>query len=307
MKILLHLKSGAVSSFKSWKGILIIWLVTFVMIGIIAASAKSGLKSMIGSSMITELLRDSVNADVLTDLRDGLMVLLPSVTKGLGLLILITFITNAFFSAGLFNILGKKCSSKSLSCFLSGGASNFWSVLVINLIVTMIFIVIALLVGGIPALIVSKSGSGNPEPGALGRTIRMSFILMALLLPFVLLIADYARAWQTGNNPKKPFRAIGVGFAMTFGKFSISYPVMLILIIIQSVFGVFIVSKLLGSKPLTGGGVFLLFLVSQIFFIIKLFLRAWRYGSVTSMLETETIKVSPGQSEQVAEPLSDQV
>jgi len=308
MKILSHLKSGALRSVKSWKGILIIWFLIFVMIGILAASAKSGLKSMIGSSMITELLRDTVNADVLTDLKEGLSVLIASVTKGFILLILFTFIANAFFSGGLFNILSKKCSRKSLSCFLSGGASNFWSVLVINLIVSLIFIAVASIIGGILALIVSKSGGGNPEPGAMSKAIRFSIIIVALLLPVLLLVADYARAWLIGNDSKKPFSAIGAGFVMTFKKCVLSYLVMIILIIIQAGFGVLVVSKLMGSKPSTGGGVFLLFLISQILFIIRLFLRTWRYGSVTSLLEeTQTTAVSQGQSEPVAEPLSDQV
>ncbi len=308
MKILSHLKIGALSSVKSWKGIIFIWFLIFVMIGILAASAKSGMKSMIGSSMITELLKDTLNVDVLADLNEKISVLLASLTKGFILLIMFSFLANAFFSGGLFNILSRKCKRKSLSCFLSGGASNFWSVLVINLIVSLIFIAVISIIGIIPAFIVSKSGSGNPEPGAMSRSIRISMIIMALLIPVLLLVADYARAWLTVNDSKKPFKAIGTGFAMTFRKFASSYPAMIILILIQSAFGWLVISKLIGSKPSTGGGVFLLFLISQVLFIIRLFLRAWRYGTVISMMEeTPTTEASQDRSEPVAVPLSDQV
>ena len=306
MKILSHLKSGALRSLKTWKSILIIWFIFFVLIGIIAASAKSGLKSMIGSSMITELLEDTINADVIADLRDGLSVLVTSVTKGFFLLIMVTFIANAFFSGGLFNILRKECSRKSLICFFKGGVSNFRAVLVINIIVSLIFIAVVSIIGGIPAMIASKSGSGNPEPGTLGKTIRISMVIVALLLPVLLLVADYARAWLTGNDSKKPFSAIGKGFTMTFKTFVLSYPVMMILIITQALFGFVAVSKLIGATPSGGGGVFLLFLISQLLFIIRLFLRTWRYGSITSMLEgTAATMVAQDQSEQVAEPLLD--
>ena len=177
-----------------------------------------------------------------------------------------------------------------------------------DLIVSLIFIAAISIIGVIPALIVSKSGSGNPVPGAMSKSIRISLIIMALLIPVLLLVVDYARAWLTGNDSKKPFKAIGAGFALTFRKFLLSYPVMMILIIIQAGFGWIVVSKLLGSKPSTGGGVFLLFLISQVLFIIRLFLRAWRYGSVTSMLEdSKATEASQDQSEPVAVPLSDQV
>jgi hypothetical protein len=44
--------------------------------------------------------------------------------------------------------------------------------------------------------------------------------------------------------------------------------------------------KIVGNfKPVTGGGIFLLFLLSQLLFIIKLLLRVCRYGSVTAMFE----------------------
>jgi membrane protein YdbS with pleckstrin-like domain len=60
---------------------------------------------------------------------------------------------------------------------------------------------------------------------------------------------------------------------------------MAVVLIVQILFGWLIFSIIPGMRPASGGGVFLLFLLSQILFIIKLMLRAWRYGSVTSMLE----------------------
>jgi hypothetical protein len=58
---------------------------------------------------------------------------------------------------------------------------------------------------------------------------------------------------------------------------------MLILIVIQIFFTWEVLKILGGMKPVTGGAVFLMFLLSQLLFIVKILLKTWRYGSVTAM------------------------
>jgi len=55
--------------------------------------------------------------------------------------------------------------------------------------------------------------------------------------------------------------------------------------IMQVIFGLLVLNLVGLWKPVTGGGVFLLFLVSQFLFIIRIFLRVWRYGGVTNLME----------------------
>jgi len=288
MNILTHLKSGAFRSFKSWKGVLVIWVLTLFLISLLALPMKSGFKSMIGSSMITELLTDTVNVDVITDFMQGLSSLLPALTSGFMLILFLGFLMNAFLTGGLFTILSGKNSRYSVSHLFAGGAANFWSVLVITIIIVLIILVSGSVIGGIPMMIIRGSGEGTPQPGAMGKAIRISMIILALVLPVLLLVSDYARAWQVTHEEKKPFKAIGFGFSTTFRNFLKSYPMMLILMAVQAGFSALVVSKLLGSKPATGGSVFLLFVASQIIFIIRIMFRAWRYGSVTSLMEEKT-------------------
>ena len=104
-------------------------------------------------------------------------------------------------------------------------------------------------------------------------------------MPVFLLVADYARAWQASNDRKNAFKAIGKGFATTFRHFFSSWSAMFIMIVIQLIY-LFLVFRFTGSlKPVSAGGIFLLFILIQVLFIIKLFLRTWRYGIVTSMYE----------------------
>jgi hypothetical protein len=60
---------------------------------------------------------------------------------------------------------------------------------------------------------------------------------------------------------------------------------MFINITIQVLFAGFVLKFISGMGPHSAGGVFLLFLLSQFLFIIRILLRVWRYGSVTSMYE----------------------
>jgi hypothetical protein len=243
--------------------------------------------------MVTELLTESINADVITDISKGLSSLIPAITSGFFLVLLFGFLMNVFLTGGLFAILGNKNNNHSVAAFFKGGASNFLPVLIITFLTSLMVLFAASIVGGIPVAIVSASGSGSPAPGAMGKVIRIALIIVALVLPLLILVADYARAWQVVHEEKKPFKAIGFGFSTTFKTLSLSYPLMLFMMLVQSGFSVFVMSKLLASKPLTGGGVFLLFIVSQLLFVIKILLRAWRYGCVTSIMEEKTLRLSP--------------
>ncbi|MBK9389993.1 MAG: hypothetical protein IPN68_07325 [Bacteroidetes bacterium] len=309
MKILTHLRSGALRSFKAWKGVLVVWVLILFLISLLALPVKSGFKSMIGSSMVSELLTDTVNIDVITDLGTGMGVIMPVMTIGLLLVLFFGFLMNVFVTGGLFSILGSNNDSKPSSRFFAGATSNFWSFLIIILTTLAMLMVTASVIGGIPIMIVRGGDAGTAEPGVVGKTVKIVLIILALMLPLFLLVADYARAWQVVHEEKKPFKAIGFGFSRTFRTLSVSYPLMLILVAFQTGFGALAASKLLSAKPDTGKAVFMFFLASQILFIIKILLRAWRYGSVTSAMEevSDVIEVSPDQSVRDAELLQGQV
>jgi len=305
MKIFTHLKSGAIRSLQAWKGVIVIWLLILFLISLLALPVKSGFKSMLGSSMVTELFAETINIDVITDLITGVGVIMPMLTIGFLLVLFFGFILNVFVTGGLFSILDSKNEAKTLSRFFAGAAENFWSFMIIILITIAMLMFAAAIIGGIPVFIVSGGESGSPEPGSMGKTIKIALIILAILLPVFLLVADYARAWQVNHSEKKPFRAIGFGFSKTFRTFLTSYPMMLILVTVQTVLGAFAASKLLSAKPDTGGAVFLFFILTQILFILKILLRAWRYGSVTSAME-DIKAVSQDQPAQALEPLPGQ-
>ena len=157
MKILYNLKTGALSSLRSWKGIIINWLVLFILISLVSLPVRSGFKSMLGSSMVTELMQDSINADVITDLLRPFLNMFSALTTGFFLIIILSFFLNAFITGGLFTILRDSVIEKKASVFFSGAAANFWSFLVIIIINIMIFSLVAGIIIAVPFVLISGS------------------------------------------------------------------------------------------------------------------------------------------------------
>lgn len=283
MNIFNPILSGAVRSIKSIKGILVIWAVTLFLVSMVALPIKSSVNSVLGLSMITEKLSGGINLDVLTDFGPNMPTIISALGSGIFLLIFLGFLLNVFFNGGLFSTLRNGEEEYSSPQFFRNAGTSFWSFLVITAIMSLIIMFLAVVVFGL-ALLIAGSGDSSQEGGRYKAVISGAIIFVAIL-PVFLLVVDYARVWQVTSIKSAGFKAIGVGFRQTFRHFFSSYPVMLVNMILQALFAWFVLKFISWTGPQTGGGIFLLFLLSQFLFILKILLRVWRYGSVTYMYE----------------------
>lgn len=288
MKIFKALASGFCKTLKVWKGILLIWLASLLTVSFIAIPLKGFLKSAFGGSMITERLKDGIDLEVLGDLGSGFRNLLLSFPTGLLLLIATGILLGAFFNGGIFNSLKHSGEKFSFSEFFRASARNFWSFLLISVLISVTLYFISVLIIGLP-LVLELSGTS-----ALGKlplyTAIISFSLFILVSQLFFLAADYARAWHVTQEKQSAFRSLGFGFSRTFGTFLSSFPMMLVLSLLMALFTFAVMKLLTGWIPRTGGGVFLLFVISQLLFFIKSALKVWRYGSVTALKEMNDVK-----------------
>lgn len=276
MKLGKAITAGFGRATRSIKPILIIWLFSVVGISILALPLKSAVISDIGNSMASEMIKEAFSIDFWTGL-DVTAPMLGGLLKGLLYLIFIYFFLNVFLNGGLFDALRANVCGYPLKEFFKASALNFFSFLAASLLVLLMIVFAAGLIIGVP-VIITRAGNGGED--AIFRIIRIARIVLILAIPILLLVLDYARAWLAASNKKLIFKALGYGFKETFSSFLSSYLFMIIIMSVQAGF-LFLASKAMSFTPGTSGGLFVLFLISQALFIIRLFLRTWRYGGVT--------------------------
>jgi hypothetical protein len=281
MKIFESVKVGILSSARSWKGILIVWFYSLVIVSLLVLPMKGALRTGLGSSMITEMLKKGINVEVFADLGAWFRSLISYFASGFVIILFAGCVVNAFLTGGLFNSLKRSSGTFSTAEFFRASAKNFWPFLVISMTICLIVLVLSILIIVIPVSLVSNADTTTD--GAAFKTGIIAASVFLLILIILLLTADYARAWQVAHNRSSGFKALGFGFSRTFRTFSSSYLLMIILLVIQLLYGWLVLSILPEIEPDSEGGIILLFLLSQLMFIIKIFLKVWRYGSVTGM------------------------
>lgn len=304
MEIISSLKSGFKSAFRVRTAVLLTWLSFFLLTILLVYPLRASLGNAFGSSMITERLADGLDIEVFSDLGNAGKSLISYLASGFILTFLVAFILNAFLTGGLFGILGKAYGKFSAREFFRNAAGNFFSFLGITIFVSLItaflFVILMLIPMGLSGM------AENNNSGSQSLIAKAVAIIIILVMPVVLLVADYSRAWRASRDGGSCFAALGYGLRRTFKGFWRSYLMMVILILVQMLL-LFLVFLILPEwKPSTGGGVSLMLIVSQLLLFLRLFLKTWRYGSVTSMMEKlEEVKQEEPQLMTQAEPVSD--
>lgn len=269
--------------FLAWKNVLLVWFVMLLLVTAVVSPLRGALQNGFGASMITEKLTHGIFVEAFTDLGPVYSSIVSAFSRGFFTLIIFSFLLNAFFTGGMFDCVRSEAGERTVKDFMRGCVMHFWSYTVILVISGLFIFFTILLFSFVPSLFIDMDGD-NVEVVTF-RTTVIAAGLFFLLLPVHLLVADYARAWKAANAGAGVFRAIGKGFSQTFGKFSRSWALMVIILLVNALFLWLVLAILPGITPQSGPGIFLLFLLSQGLFIIKIMLKLLRYSSVTCLME----------------------
>jgi len=283
MKFFKAFSSGAVRAFRSVKALLLIWLLTFSVLAVFSYPLRAFISNALGSTASTGLLNDGFSLSFFMDLGQSFNPLLSAVTAGMLIVLLFFFFLYVFLNGGLFDSLVKNKWAYRPGDFFRASARFFLSYLVIKILVLLMILASMFLIIGLPLIIQGAGASGSEEVTV--KLVSILRIIALLVLPVFLLVADYSRVWLVANDQRKVFKALGYGFKGTFRSFFSSYFFMLIMVIVQGLYVVLVTRVLTGYAPDSGGGLFLLFLLSQALFFMKLYLRALRYGGVAALYQ----------------------
>ena len=280
MNFIRTLKKGAGEAASSYKLLLTIWVITLVMILFVALPLRSSFKSVFGDSMAIEKLSGGFDMGLAGDMGKAFGQLMSSATTGGLLLLLAGFLLYTFFAGGLFTRFTTAWGGLKVAAFMKASAHNFMPFLGIALLMCLIIGVYTVLIIGIPlGITLAVSGGSMPQSGLM----KIFFVLWGLGLPVWLFVTDYSRRWIAATGSHKVFRALGEGFRTLKKRFWVSYTTVLVILILNVLFVSGSVWFTAWSMPEKGIMIFLFFLATQLLFIVRLFLKAWRYATVSQL------------------------
>ena len=280
MDFIRTMKKGAAVAASSYKMLITIWLITLLTVLLVAVPLKSALKSIFGDSLSVERLKDGFDIGLTGDMGEAFRQLMASAVNGGLLLALAGFLLYTFFAGGLFTRFTTAYGDLKLSAFMKASAHNFVPFLEIALLICSIIAVFTMLIIGIPAGVnVALAQKSGPVP----KLMILPFIVWALAMPMWLFVADYSRRWIAATGSRKVFRALGEGFRALKKRFWASYATVLVILLLNVVFVSGAMWFTAWSMPDKGVMIFLFFLATQLLFLFRLFLKAWRYATVSQL------------------------
>jgi len=113
--------------------------------------------------------------------------------------------------------------------------------------------------------------------------VKIMAVVWVLGLPLWFLVADRARIWVATTGIRRVFRALGAGFSSLRKSFRVSYLAVLLVFLVNLGFLGLTFTFTAVAVPEKGFLITLFFLATQALFVLRIFLKAWRYATVSEL------------------------
>lgn len=272
------IRKGARKSASAYRFLISMWGIMLVTISLVAFPFKSGLNSVFGKSMLSDILLGGFDPEVIGDLGSSFLPIMSHLVTGSFLLVIAGVIMYSFFAGGLFTRFTTGYGYFDVTDYFKASARYFFPFICIGLIMIVMVGMWTLLTVALPVVIASSGGSGMQQIITLLKI--MGFIWL-LGMPVLLLVADHSRRWMTTTGTRKVFAALGAGFQSLAKNFFLSYSSVLIILIVNALVSIITLKFVSGTVPEKGVFILLFFIATQILALLKLWIKAWRYATVT--------------------------
>jgi hypothetical protein len=278
MKIITSYISGFKMSGKLLKMTFLIYSINLILGLIVVLPFLSDLKIGIGSSMLPDnLIKDFDYTSFSEFLRQSKGFVNSYIHQAKWMILLYFFVSIAF-SGGILFIINKK-EKFSVVSFLKGCAIYFFRFFKLFVYMLLFYFIIVLIVILPLVLIINGVTDTVDSESTLFYIGLYGAIIFLFCFGIIQMVAYYAKIKIVAEDSRKVFISIINSFGFVFKHFICTYSMFLLLIIVPIFVWVdyFFIRNLLG--PTSGFTVFVLFFVQQVFILLRIFFRIWKFGS----------------------------
>ena len=295
MNILKAYTTGFRASIKLPRPVFLIYLINFILAIMVAMPLFNVMDEYMGNRLIANQLLKSFNATVFVDFimeAGGIIQVFLSQIKWI---LIIYWVVSIFLAGGIIRTLNQ--SKFSMSSFFLGAGYNFFRYLGISLIMLILQIVVILIIY-VPTLILLFSISDTVGSE---RTLYAIFLIAMfvhiLIMLFLVMVSDYAKYYSALYDTGNIFKSVTGGFSYAFNNFIRTFVLYILLVILPFaiVIGYFKIETSISSHIALA--VFLMFIVQQVFILLRIWFRIWIYSSTLKMFTDDFLKTDAIQQQ----------
>jgi len=268
--------------------ILILYAVNILTALILALPFMNTLKASFGYSGIVENLVNGFDYTTFSNLMFYSGKGIYAILAGIKWLVLAYFIISTFLTGGILRTLNKE--KFTTSTFFAGSAYNFFRLLGLSAIMIITQIIFALLVYVPMSLIIDSIYPSVSSEITLYYVVFVAIFIHMLLFLLAAMIGDYAKFYLVLDDSFNIFKGFWKGVKYVFTNFFKTYSLYFILFILPSVFMYLYLYLEKDIKMATGIGILIVFILQQVFIILRVILRVWVLASQLKIYSDDFIK-----------------
>ena len=254
---------SAASAAKSWKMIILLFVVNFLIALLIAYGFRSELLAGFGSSLLPERMMEGFDATVYNDFLRTNPNLMTPFWGQLFWLIVISFALNTLFGGGIVKGLQRGAERFSVAEFIADCGTYVLRLLLLVVVAGVGLAIIGLVWFFIVNIVYGILSGGAATEVPYVTSFLISAVLFLVPMVTLLMIVDYTKVSMVLDDERSPFRALGTGARFVLKNFlaTTAWQWFMIFVAIVLILLYWLIEGNLAMA--TGFGVFVVFLLQQ--------------------------------------------
>ncbi len=283
MNILKAYGRGFKNSLRHPRMILLIFAITLLLGLSVALPFFFSFKSAVGNSVVTNL-----DYTTMSELVKFHSWNLDSILSQGKFSVLIFWLIMIFFVGGIVRTFNRE--DFTVGTFFSGAGVNFFRYLLCDVIVIALLVATAAVLFGVSTFLLSLFQNVVTETPLMWAYGIATFIFLCVVALF-LMISDYAKFYMEMAGTSRVLKAIGKGIKFVFSNFLKTYFLYALLLVVPIL--TLILYKLTFDKigMNTTFGIIAMFIVQQIFIILRVWFRIWSLSSQFELYADDYVQV----------------